>query len=599
MRLLKKRHLTVAALAAVVGVLLGLAAMAADESFRTFDGSDNNVANPTWGVAFQAYGRLEYSGLPNNNGYVDGIESPPRLDNGARSISNILGAQTDFSPDPRGLVDIVNAWGFSVHVNITAGLTSLAGGEPLPIPVPLGDPVFDPTGTGTQELFFLREPPATLPGNPREHFNVRSVFLDGQSVYGANDFRATILRSTNNDGKLLSQIGASGEELLPNKTQVIAAHPGPETEAELVNDLPFHFVSGNLGVNLSPSFAALETVLLREHNRIAEALDALPVGKKTQLGFPEQSDEPEGYGDAIYELARKIVIAEIEAITYNEYLPAIGVQLDPYTGYDETLFPQMFTEYGSAAFRLGHTMLPELIRRIDESGGDVGSLSNADVFPLFIMPSPILTDGTDSILRGMLVEPALKRDTQIIDALRNIDFPTFVIDLLATNLQRGRDRGLPDYNTVRQALGLPSLSSFADLTSDPTLQAAFATAYPDGVDTIDPWMGFMGEDALLGSSFGPGLQAIYKLQLETVRDSDRFWYQNMLTPAKHGQPNPDFDVAFLRALLFIGMPQEIERGPGGLPVLKRSLASLLLDNTGIGSAGFPLTAETKAFFGAE
>ena len=34
------------------------------------------------------------------------------------------------------------------------------------------------------------------------------------------------------------------------------------------------------------------------------------------------------------------------------------------------------------------------------------------------------------------------------------------------NIQRGRDHGLPDYNSVRQQLGLEAIESFADISSD-------------------------------------------------------------------------------------------------------------------------------------
>jgi peroxidase len=40
------------------------------------------------------------------------------------------------------------------------------------------------------------------------------------------------------------------------------------------------------------------------------------------------------------------------------------------------------------------------------------------------------------------------------------------LDLAALNMQRGRDHGLPDYNRLRVAYGLPAVSSFASISSN-------------------------------------------------------------------------------------------------------------------------------------
>lgn len=76
----------------------------------------------------------------------------------------------------------------------------------------------------------------------------------------------------------------------------------------LTSFFPFFFVPGDVRVNQNPQLAILQTVLLREHNRIADKLCKL---------------NPHWEDKRVFQEARRILIAEYQFITYNEWLPLI------------------------------------------------------------------------------------------------------------------------------------------------------------------------------------------------------------------------------------------------------------------------------------
>src|SRR6201999_747115 len=82
-------------------------------------------------------------------------------------------------------------------------------------------------------------------------------------------------------------------------------------------------------------------------------------------------------------------------------------------------------------------------------------------------------------------------------------------------------------------LGLPAVTSFAQITSNVKVQQDLATAYPGGVNTIDAFEGGLAEDHVRGSDVGQLFQTIMVNQFARLRDGDRFFYLNQtFTPAE-------------------------------------------------------------------
>ncbi|MFT5528307.1 MAG: Ca2+-binding RTX toxin-like protein, partial [Pirellulaceae bacterium] len=226
--------------------------------------------------------------------------------------------------------------------------------------------------------------------------------------------------------------------------------------------------------------------------------------------------------EEIFQRARQIVMGLIQNITYNEFLPStLGFNAIPtYSGYDSSVNPQLSNEFTAAVYRIGHTTLAnELLL-----GSEGESIPLAEAF---FQPQVVVENGIDPILEGLTLQQMEEVDTLIVDAVRNFldDGPGF--DLAAINIQRGRDRGLPDFNTMRQAIGLNRIDSFAELTSNEELAGLFEDIY-GSPDNADPWIAMIAEDHVPGTMVGETIYAYMVDQFTRLRDGDRFYFENAL-----------------------------------------------------------------------
>jgi hypothetical protein len=467
-------------------------------NIRSYDGSGNNGANSNWGKAGTNLLRIGPAAYSDGVSALGGAGRP-----GARDISNAVSAQSADVPNALNLSDWIYGWGQFIDHDLD--LTPV-GNEPINISVPQGDPWFDPNGTGTQVIFDSRSiwDPATgtSTGNPRQQPNTITAFLDGSVIYGSDAARAAALR-TFAGGRLKTSAG----NLMPFNT--FGLPEANDTHQYRDNQL---FLTGDVRGNENVLLMAIETLFVREHNRLADQFAA---------------DHPDWNDEQIFQVARQIVGAEIESITYNEFLPALIGQaaIGPYAGYDPTVNPAITNEFSTAAFRVGHSQLNGDIKFLDNNGNEIRppiSLAQA-----FDNPVPVEQSGIDPLLKYLASDNAQEVDTLVVDEVRNLLFGppgSGGQDLMALDIQRGRDHGLPDYNTMRQLLGLPAASSFSDITSDPNLAAQLQALYGD-VNNVDLIIGGLAEDHVSGSAVGPTFQAILVDQFQRTRAGDRLWFE--------------------------------------------------------------------------
>lgn len=268
-----------------------------------------------WGKAGTAYQRI----LPPK--YEDGVNVARfRSVTGstlpsARAIST--GFAQDFDAPSENYTLLVMQWGQFLDHDLThtpisrgqggSGISCCRDGKILeaenlhpdcfPINLPRNDHIFGRFGDSCME--FVRSLPAPRPEcnfGPREQLNQITGYMDGSNIYGSSQDSQDFLRLFK--GGWLRAQNVRGKMFLP-------ANSGECTDQATRASC---FSAGDGRVNEQIELAVIHMIWLREHNRIATVL--------AQLN-PNWSDE------ALFQETRRIVIAELQHITYNEFLPII------------------------------------------------------------------------------------------------------------------------------------------------------------------------------------------------------------------------------------------------------------------------------------
>lgn len=496
--------------AALCCALAGAAASAAViTEVRSATGVGNNLEHPLWGSVFTPNLRG-----PSGSDYADGISALAGQDRPSpREVSNALFSQPQFTPDPIGRSDFVWAWAQFVDHELALVLEQQFPPELAPIPIPAGDPMFDPESGGGKTMFFERSSSFLVDdiGSPREHGNVCSAYFDGSHIYGIEDLRQVLLRSFSG-GRLATSESDFGTMMPYNLfNQPNAKDPfGTKTN---------HFFAGDPRANEHLVLASMHTLFLREHNWWADRLHA---------------ENPAWDDETIYQMARKIVAAEFAIITYRDFLPVlIGDRVPEYSGYKPGVNPGLQQAFATAAYRLGHTMIESLALRLNEDGSE-SEWGHVSIRDAFFKPQQLTQEGgIEPVLRGLVAQVQQQVDLAVIDDLRNFLFKNlhgnqeFIpLDLVSLNIQRGRDHGVQDYNDIRADYGLAKHTSIAQVTEKADVVSKLTALYGGDVDNIDLFAGVLAEDPVEGSVLGELGTAVLVDQFTRSRDGDRFWYAN-------------------------------------------------------------------------
>ncbi|WP_083915201.1 peroxidase family protein [Ilumatobacter nonamiensis] len=458
---------------------------AALDDGRTLDGSGNNLDDPTLGQVGTVYPRVADANYADGVGeLVDGPD--------ARYVSNRIFNDTNqniFSEND--LTHWSFVWGQFIDHTIALRDT---GDEELVVPYDADDPLEEFTND-LGAIATSRSVVADGTGldTAREQVNTVSSFIDAFAVYGGSEERLDWLRDgpvdgdpTNNDASLLLVDGFLPTADARPETDV----PDTDLQGRLMADPSAAVVAGDLRVNENVGLTAVHTLFALEHNRIVDLL-------------PDDMDE-----QTKFEIAQRSVAALQQYITYNEFLPAMGVDLDDSTGYDPTVDPSISNEFATVGYRAHSAIHGEFEGQIDRSeisdeqiealraGGVEVTDDGATVefaIPLgvaFGNPGLLTEVGLGNMLAGLASEAAYANDEQIDNQLRSVLFQvpgpdvenpadcldgteiagcfTVVNDLGAIDVIRAADHGMPSYNDLREAYGLDRVEAFTDITGEAT-----------------------------------------------------------------------------------------------------------------------------------
>ncbi|KAF0287084.1 Chorion peroxidase [Amphibalanus amphitrite] len=407
------------------------------------------------------------------------------------------------------------------RLNVTSGVNCCSEGisrdrvrqlpECFPIDVPADDPFY--SRFRVRCLNFLRSIPALRDGcgeQPAQQVNQITHWLDGSNVYGSSAAELAHLRRARSH---LMRTSAHGR--LPRMP-----HGAGEGCAEN-NGVCFR--AGDTRVNEQISLTAIHNIWVTMHNRIADTLRRI---------------NPRASAEDIFQESRAVNVALMQRVIYSEWLPIVlgadmvrRLGLDRPGRYRADLHPGIVNEFAAAAFRFGHSLVAGMI----SVPGRGRALRLSDVF--FNPGGQMQQRGMLlSLIRGLISQPAQRMDSTFSREIVGLLFRgerQHGLDLVALNIQRGRDHGIGTYSQTWAALQTacpqlgdpPTRWEHLNDAMTPDRVAQLRAVYRS-VEDVDLFVGGVAEEPAGGALVGPTFQCLLAEQFTRLKYADRHFYNH-------------------------------------------------------------------------
>ncbi|MCW2781455.1 MAG: Peroxidase [Marmoricola sp.] len=477
---------------------------------RTVDGSFNDLSMPTMGMAGTAFGR--------NVPLRMTTPRPALASPNPRDISNLILARGEFTP--AGIINtLAAAWLQFMNHNWFFHVRG-SEDEYFEVPLPDGD-------TWPEDAIRIRKTPTM--GCPEGHggaapayANKETHWWDGSQIYGTGAEKQHQMR-TFTDGKI--KVAADGRLL-----------PDPEVDGIELSGFNENWWAG---------LSVFHTIFSREHNAICDAL---------KKAYPAMDDQ------RLFETAWLVNSALMAKIHTVDWTPTIlrhpALQIGMYANW-------WGVEGEALQKKVGRLTGSEVLSGI--AGSDAAHhsapFSLTEEFVSVYRMHPLLPDDytfisheDNRVLESRTLTEIQGRDTRgFIDrigmpdlwysfgnasagAVQLHNYPNSLrqlkridgemVDLGTLDILRDRERGIPRYNDFREALRMPRVRSFDELTRNKVWAKEIATLYNNDIDSVDPMVGMYAEQPPKGFGFSDTAFRVFILMASRRIKSDRFFTED-------------------------------------------------------------------------